>query len=374
VGLVASAWASTWFGLPDESLEVVRAALLTGAAALALGGSIVGLVRGAGKWLAIGSAEGAVRFLRRAHDPLGVYRNRFRWLVRSSGRPITVFIDDLDRCKPTYVVELLEGVQTLFADEPVTYVVAADRSWVCESFASAYPEFEGAVGEPGRPLGFLFLEKTFQISLEIPPMSSDDRNRYWSRLMHANANGAERPAQTTGNDLGKSLASAATQAEVERAVEALVEKGADREDALQAGVRRLNAPDMQGQLQKLLDEFAPLLENNPRSMKRLMNAYGIERDRLLRDGYILTKAERRQLALLTILRMRWPLFADHLRVTPDDVAFCNGDLPAPEAHRYHGLFDNEELRRLFDGSHISERLDADLISEFPPRQASSPPR
>jgi hypothetical protein len=369
-GLAAAAWASDWFGLPGKSLNTVQTVTLTVGSALALATSVFGLARGTSRWLAIGSADGAVRFLRRAHDPLGVYRRRFRWLVRSSGRPITVFIDDLDRCRSDYVVELLEGIQTLFTTEPVTYVVAADRTWVCESFANAYSEFKGAVGDVGRPLGFLFLEKTFQISTEIPPMSSNDQAQYWDTLMRGVHNGDRRERGRRDAKLADAFAGVSTQAEVEEKVGTLIhDDGEDLDDVMVAAVRRMNSPKLDDELEKLLSEFAPLLEKNPRSMKRLMNAYGIERDRLLRNGYFLTREERRQLALLTILWLRWPLFAEHLRKAPGDARYCIGQGTAmPQDHPYGGLFEDVEVRRLFDGSHIQERLNESLLSDFPSRQ------
>ena len=55
--------------------------------------------------------------------------------------PVAIFIDDLDRCKGSTVVELLEGVQTLFRDAPVVYLVAADRDWLSDSYAAEYGAF-----------------------------------------------------------------------------------------------------------------------------------------------------------------------------------------------------------------------------------------
>jgi hypothetical protein len=267
-------------------------------------------------------------------------------------------------------VELLEGIQTLFTTEPVTYVVAADRTWVCESFANAYSEFKGAVGDVGRPLGFLFLEKTFQISTEIPPMSSNDQAQYWDTLMRGVHNGDRRERGRRDAKLADAFAGVSTQAEVEEKVGTLIhDDGEDLDDVMVAAVRRMNSPKLDDELEKLLSEFAPLLEKNPRSMKRLMNAYGIERDRLLRNGYFLTREERRQLALLTILWLRWPLFAEHLRKAPGDARYCIGQGTAmPQDHPYGGLFEDVEVRRLFDGSHIQERLNESLLSDFPSRQ------
>jgi hypothetical protein len=373
LALLATAWVSDWFGLPGQPLTATTALILFVSSSLTAGLSVFGLAHGLSRWLAIGSADGAVRFLRRSHDPLGVYQNRFRWLVRSSGRPIAVFIDDLDRCRPGYVVELLEGIQTLFCAEPVVYVVAADRSWLCESFASGYEEFKDTVGEPGRPLGFLFLEKTFQISFEIPPMSEEERARFWGSLLRLPGKSQGHGGKRDQGQLAEVFANASTQAEVEEQVDVLLSEGkGDADEVMSAAVRRLNAPVLEGQLELLLSEFGPLLENNPRSMKRLMNAYGMERDRLVRNGYFLSPRERRQLALLTILRLRWPLLAEHLRAQPGDVDFCLGRRNSNN-HSFSLLFDDPEVRCLFDGSVVSERLNSDLLADFPARPVSTDP-
>jgi hypothetical protein len=44
-----------------------------------------------------------------------------------------------------------------------------------------------------------------------------------------------------------------------------------------AAVRRLSAPSLERQTEHTLLRFAPLLEPNPRAMKRFINAYGVER-------------------------------------------------------------------------------------------------
>ncbi|MGO9957343.1 MAG: hypothetical protein ACLP50_15470 [Solirubrobacteraceae bacterium] len=73
-------------------------------------------------------------------------------------------------------MELLEGIQTLFTGKhqepfPVVYLVAADRRWLCESYAVVYQEFVSLAHEPGRPLGLAFVEKVFDFSVHIPTIS-----------------------------------------------------------------------------------------------------------------------------------------------------------------------------------------------------------
>ena len=66
----------------------------------------------------------------------------------------------------------------------------------------------------------------------------------------------------------------------------------------------------------LLEPYSDLLEPNPRSMKRLVNAYGLHKAVNLLAGH---KVEREPLALWSILEMRWPLLTDYLADHPENV-------------------------------------------------------
>ncbi len=201
------------------------------------------------------------RVLQRARDPLGVYRRRFRWLVSSADRPIAVFIDDLDRCQPSYVVALLEASRrSLLKIRSRTSLPPTGVGFAV--LATAYDELRDAVDTPGRTLGYLFLEKTFQISMEIPPMSFQDRLRYWERLTTTPAppDGRRRFAR----ELSAAFSRSSTQQDVEQRANTLIANGESEDDVLRAAMRRLNSPALQRHLEKTLAEFAPLLENNPR--------------------------------------------------------------------------------------------------------------
>ena len=54
------------------------------------------------------------------------------------GRPLVVVIDELDRCRPSYAVELLETAKHLFAVDGVIFVLALNRSELAHSIKSLY--------------------------------------------------------------------------------------------------------------------------------------------------------------------------------------------------------------------------------------------
>jgi hypothetical protein len=49
-----------------------------------------------------------------------------------------------------------------------------------------YEAFSQALEESGRPLGYLFLEKAFQLSAAVPPMSQVIQDQFWLRLIQSN--------------------------------------------------------------------------------------------------------------------------------------------------------------------------------------------
>jgi hypothetical protein len=160
----------------DNAVKAVLAFLVTA-------GSAVTLFRSARSSLLVGSPRAASALLRSGGDPFRRVHDRFRALTRRLHRSLIVFVDDLDRCQPSYVVELLEGIQTIFTDVPVTYLVAADREWVGESFGEQYHGFGEVMGRPGRPLGYLFLEKTFAVSAPLPRPGPAAQRRYRAAVL-----------------------------------------------------------------------------------------------------------------------------------------------------------------------------------------------
>ena len=330
VGLVAiasSVWLvatkTTWFDIGEGETWYAH----VGAIASGLGAVVafaltlwsgVGAVR---RWVLVGSARGAETFLTTASDPMAFVQKRYDHLVRTLGRPLAVIIDDLDRCKSEHVVQLLEGVHTLFAGTAATYVVAADHAWLRECFALEYEAFARADGDPGRPLGYRFLEKTFQLATSLPRLDPDTRKRYLETLLRPNDAGTEREHQEEARRAARAQArSLASEQEIRAAYEqSLAKSSVQREAIREALVLRAAARDIQQQTEYLLSDFVHLLEPNPRSMKRLVNAYGFAvKLQLLEQETLESDLDAtRRLALWTIAGLRWPTLTDLLVRRPE---------------------------------------------------------
>lgn len=324
---------------------------------------VVGVIQTFHRSLLFGSQKAAQTYMEMRSDPLGPLSRLFRDLTRSFRRPLAIFIDDLDRCDADYVVELLEGVQTLFREVPVVYVVAADREWIRASFERRYAGFLADVGGPGRPLGHLFLEKMFQISVALPRLSPEARQDYWRGLLAAGAELPNEAAQKRMAELGEEeLKDAASPQEIQDVVER--HKGSPLEVGVRiAAAQRLSEPEAVEETEHFLAPYAALLEPNPRSMKRLVNAFGLQQSINLLAH---VDAPLGPLALWTILQQRWPELADLLARHPELIASLDGggalgekDTRVPE--RLRELFGRESVRQVVAMEGRDARLEEEVL-------------
>lgn len=59
-------------------------------------------------------------------------------LGENNNRPIAFFIDELDRCRPNYAVEILEKAKHLFSVNGFVFVIAIDKKQISHSIRSIY--------------------------------------------------------------------------------------------------------------------------------------------------------------------------------------------------------------------------------------------
>ncbi len=304
--------------------------------------------------LLTGSARAAQSFLETAADPMERIQRHFQKMVGTIERPIAVFVDDLDRCQSGYVVQLLEGIQTLFRDPRVVYVIAADQRWLHACFERTYEDFAESVHEPGRRLGSLFLEKAFEISIAVPNLSPAVQAEYWRHLLGGDSEAIEREAATFEREARAEFAGAASEQQVVSRLagekrEATDDAPAETPNPLrdrirrEAAVERLANATIEKSVSYFLHPFAPLLDPNPRSMKRLLNAYAIRRDLAILAGHevLVDEARRKKLALWVILSLRWPAIEDDLRAR----AAGQADEPSEEVA---ALLQTAEVRRIVE--------------------------
>ena len=176
----------------------------------------------------------------------------------------------------------------MFRHNNIFYIVAADRGWIKASFELSYDTFAKAVGNVGQPLGYLFLEKVFQLSTPLPGIGGERRAEYLKRLLggpHQDRGSRPDTAPIGSTDSKRfELTVASTREDIRRIHgddltpeegEAFLKENPSTE-ARAAVMLELNVSRAaEKETQHLLEAFVDRLPDNPRVMKRMINALAL---------------------------------------------------------------------------------------------------
>jgi hypothetical protein len=97
---------------------------------------------------------------------------------------IILYIDDLDRCPPGKVVDVLQAVHLLLTFPLFVVIVAVDARWVSRSLEKHYEKLlsSGDVTGPPGATSRDYLEKIFQVPYWVRPMTEDGSRDLLSSL------------------------------------------------------------------------------------------------------------------------------------------------------------------------------------------------
>jgi len=202
---------------------------------------------------------------------------------------IILYIDDLDRCPPGRVVDVLQAVHLLLAFPLFVVVVAVDARWLSQSLQAQYQnllttgarrdglELSDGFGRQASPQDYL--EKIFQIPFWVRPLPDEARMRIVRGLVAksltpppaVSAPGREEPP-TTGQT-GATETDAAKAGEDQAAV---TWDASERRRPLNMDAATDLKPqglDIEGIELQFMDELQSLLGQTPRSVKRFVNVY-----------------------------------------------------------------------------------------------------
>ncbi|MFJ6589592.1 P-loop NTPase fold protein [Streptomyces violaceusniger] len=222
---------------------------------------------------------------------------------------IILYIDDLDRCSPRRVVDVLAAVHLMLALPLFVVVVAVDPRWLLRSLEYHYSElFTDSAGtshirgaqDTATPLDYL--DKIFQIPFVVPPSTPEKTARLIEALLSSPSPSepGDLEEDMTGND----------------------EEAADSEHPIQASPTQAAEPeesnaDRPAQLQLQAHEITFMsrvgsLTQTPRAAKKLVNLYrlvriGVPPAELLRfEGDAQTPGEHQVVQILLALLVGAP--------------------------------------------------------------------
>lgn len=130
-----------------------------------------------------GTPDAAKNYALGSGDPLDRFRAHFAKMMASLKRPVLVVVDDLDRCEPTFVVELIRGMQTILKSPRLVFILLGDRDWIEECFTKVNEAMKGIHVGPEHEFGARFAEKAIQFSFVLPDISDAARRTYVRDLL-----------------------------------------------------------------------------------------------------------------------------------------------------------------------------------------------
>ena len=156
------------------------------------------------------------------------------------------------------------------------------------------------------------------MSTAVPQLSPETMTTYWQQLLGMGGYDLDTLMRELRENAQSVMKGMTNETSILEAT-----KGGDGPDNIfmqqalrEEAVVRLASKEVEQSTEHALLPYLPLLESNPRAMKRMVNSYGVHRTiDILRGGLM----ELENLALWTIVEMRWPLLADHLSRNPQDL-------------------------------------------------------
>lgn len=257
-------------------------------------------------------------------------------LVATERQPLVVFVDDLDRCSPGTVAQVIEAINLFLAGEfpNCIFVLAMEPEVVAAHIEVAHEPLvkmlkERGLDEGAGTLGWRFLEKIVQLPLNLPPPGGARVGTFLGAFLAAGEPPpgpvpVEQAASAAPPDMMHLAQTSRTTAEmIDAAASALSQapttaapppprpdpERVERRAARQELGRRLrhDSPEVLA----IVKAVAGHLGGNPREIKRFVNVFRFyafiqqERERSRPSE----RVELLQVAKLALLAIRWP----HLR-------------------------------------------------------------
>jgi hypothetical protein len=169
-------------------------------------------------YLSLPDYAARIPFVARFHEDFAAILDTY-----AAGRRAFIFVDDVDRCEPPRVADLMRAINLLIPSaRQVVFVLGIDRAVVAASIAAAYGQLQpyladthleveagASAGPVGLAFGRGFVEKFIQIPFAVPAPAREDMEKYIQHL----AEGTDRAAVGGAERLAKEAASGSSASE-----------------------------------------------------------------------------------------------------------------------------------------------------------------
>ncbi len=150
--------------------ELLRVAPQLAGSLLPVGGAAAGALLSA-LWAVLFGKTVTHNDYQKAKGALDAFKVALGGLAQGLNKPLVIMIDELDRCRPSYAVELLEIAKHLFAVDNVVFILAVNRDELVHSVNVLYGAGFDAEG---------YLRRFFDLDFQLP---EPDRKPFVKELL-----------------------------------------------------------------------------------------------------------------------------------------------------------------------------------------------
>ena len=258
-------------------------------------------------------------------------------LLTPDDQPVVIFIDDLDRCSPAKIGEVVEAVNLFLAGEypNCAFVIGIDAEVVAASMEVVHAEIIDKLDDRRGELGWRFMDKFVQLPFVMPTLHPDQREAYlrglFSTAKHQEGEHLVAEAEKLAREVEQEREGneeSTTVDELARRVGDLAPRLAavapDRaralgEQVVAAGAQSFSDSDPEV-IQALADQMR-FLSDNPRTIKRAVNLYRFHRFAAFArqaSALPLEVASPEQIGRWIVVIIRWPQFVRWMQAQRDD--------------------------------------------------------
>jgi uncharacterized repeat protein (TIGR01451 family) len=239
-------------------------------------------------------------------------------LIPKKHRPIVIFIDDLDRCSPNKVSDVIEAVNLFLAGEfpDCMFVLGIDDEMVAAALDKAHSDVISKLPSYAKSvsIGWRFMDKFVQLPFIVPPPTPDDLKKYAGSLFSEGDARIAEIAIETRNKIAQVIEKSDTNAKPQQIAEEVakeqslspqqqkvLEEEAVVIQQMDSNIRAFS--DEGKKIRNLLTTIAADFSANPRDIKRFVNVF--------RFYYFLRAAREARGELVPSLKQlsRWILFS-----------------------------------------------------------------
>ncbi|HET7484495.1 MAG TPA: P-loop NTPase fold protein, partial [Solirubrobacterales bacterium] len=246
-------------------------------------------------------------------------------LTRQPNHALLVLVDDLDRCSPRHIVEVVEAINQIFNSNEkaeCAFVLGMDRDMVAAGIEVAYADTILKLPKARQShFGLAFLAKLVQISVSVPRPGEEAIERLLLSITDWGSSPTRGPEGDRVEDMQLRISSArpANPADVQDVADAIAHREALSDDsrlALDEAVRleRAKLFDCDStDVQEAERRLVRYLDRNPREIKRFDNAFRLQlhvANGTKGCGLRFDLDDLIALGKSIVLRLRWPDLGD----------------------------------------------------------------